>query len=473
MKSFATRIYLFALVLRLIPTLLSYDLPIGLDDMFQYDMLARSLAAGDGYRWYAEDDLHLIQQYIDLDFKGEGYDPRGIVTSFRPPAYPAFLAVIYKIFGFEHRLFAARILQAFLSALLAPLTYLLTKRVFPTSAKAAKWSAVAVSVYPMLVVYPLALATENLLMPLLLGILLMLLKAGETHQTKDYIFVGLLLGFSSLTRSAVSVIVPVAMLWAWYYAKDKKALYLIPLFTFLVTVPWAVRNTLLHDKPTYIESTLGYNLYMGYHPDAEGTFQYGVSVDLLPYMDDSERDQVGIQAALEFIKDDPARVPELVLKKLGYFFGIEKRAFSYFYSNNVLGFIPLPILVLVTTVFWLPFVVIGLLAAIGFSFYGWTSNASLVTASVLAYFLPLIFILTDPRMHLPIIPYLAITAAYAWEKRKDIIAKTRLASHKTQTIIALTIVGLLVFNWGYEINRDMDKLVALFGPEGNFARFDY
>ncbi len=45
-KSFAFRIYIVALVLRLIPVFLARGLGIGLDDMFQYDMLARSLAAG-------------------------------------------------------------------------------------------------------------------------------------------------------------------------------------------------------------------------------------------------------------------------------------------------------------------------------------------------------------------------------------------------------------------------------------------
>ena len=55
--NFAWRIFFLALVLRLIPVLLTRSLGIGLDDMFQYDMLARSLASGNGYRWYAYEDL--------------------------------------------------------------------------------------------------------------------------------------------------------------------------------------------------------------------------------------------------------------------------------------------------------------------------------------------------------------------------------------------------------------------------------
>ena len=88
-KSFALRIYIVALILRLIPVLLARGLGIGLDDMFQYDMLARSLAAGNGFRWYAQQDLNLIAPYVKFDLSTVDYDPiRGIPTSFRAPLYP-------------------------------------------------------------------------------------------------------------------------------------------------------------------------------------------------------------------------------------------------------------------------------------------------------------------------------------------------------------------------------------------------
>lgn len=473
MKTFSTRIYIFALVLRLVPALLSYNLPIGLDDMFQYDMLGRSIAAGEGYRWYSEPDLHLVQQYIDFNVEEAEYDPRGVLTSFRPPAYPAFLALIYKIGGIENRFYAARIVQAFVGALLAPLTFSLAKRVFPDEERIARFGATAMAGYPMLVVFPLALATENLFMPLLLGAVLMLLKAGDTHRTRDYIFAGLLLGLASLTRSVVSAIIPAAMFWAWFYAKDKKAALIIPAFALMVTVPWAIRNTLLHEKLTYIESTLGYALYMGYHPEAQGTFQYGVSVDLLPYLDDSERDEIGIRSAIEFIRDDPGRVPELMLRKLGYLFGLEKRAFSYFYTNNVFGNIPFPLLHLLAAIFWSPFVLLTILAAAGFAFSGWRKETALVGLVMAAYIAPLVMILSDPRMHLAVVPYLAVMAGFGWVKRKEIWMNAQKPAYRKATILAAALMALLVLNWGIELARDGDRLTTMFGPEGNLARFDY
>src|SRR5512144_2623960 len=137
MKSFAFRIFIVALVLRLVPVLLARGLGIGLDDMFQYDMLARSLVAGNGFRWYAEKDLNQLAAYVHFDLSSvKEYDPvRGIPTSFRAPLYPTFLAIVYFFSGTGFsRFFAARLVQAILlGAPLAPLTYWVAKYLFPPS----------------------------------------------------------------------------------------------------------------------------------------------------------------------------------------------------------------------------------------------------------------------------------------------------------------------------------------------------
>ena len=87
--------------------------------MFQYDMLARSLASGNGFRWYAQEDLKLLAPYVDFDLTtAKGYDPEhGLYTSFRAPLYPTFLAIVYFFSGTGFsRFFAARVAQAIFSA---------------------------------------------------------------------------------------------------------------------------------------------------------------------------------------------------------------------------------------------------------------------------------------------------------------------------------------------------------------------
>jgi hypothetical protein len=181
---FPIRIYLAALVLRLIPVLLTMNLGIGLDDMFQYDMLARSLASGHGFRWYAQDDLELLEPYVDFDLSSaSGYDPDyGVYTSFRAPLYPAFLALVYSLNGLDlPRFFAVCLAQAILlGAPLAPLTYFVAQNFFLLTTErkeerrksiesASRLSAWIVACYPMLLVYPLGLGTENLFFILLLS----------------------------------------------------------------------------------------------------------------------------------------------------------------------------------------------------------------------------------------------------------------------------------------------------------------
>src|SRR5215216_1778604 len=168
-KTFAFRVFIIALVLRLIPVIATSGLGIGLDDMFQYDMLARSLASGNGFRWYAQQDLNQLAPFVHFDLSSvKEYDPvRGIPTSFRAPLYPAFLAVVFFFSGTGFsRFFAARLAQAiFLGAPLAPLTYWVAQRLFPLSSlmkeekgknheKVARISAWIVACYPMLLVYP-------------------------------------------------------------------------------------------------------------------------------------------------------------------------------------------------------------------------------------------------------------------------------------------------------------------------------
>ena len=76
---------MIALVLRLIPVILARPLGIGLDDMFQYDMLARSLASGNGFRWYMLADQASIAPYLHLDIATLNLDPRGMLTTFHAP----------------------------------------------------------------------------------------------------------------------------------------------------------------------------------------------------------------------------------------------------------------------------------------------------------------------------------------------------------------------------------------------------
>jgi 4-amino-4-deoxy-L-arabinose transferase-like glycosyltransferase len=470
-KKFAVLIFFIALVLRLLPVLFTRNLGIGLDDMFQYDMLARSLVSGNGFRWYAEPDLLQLAPYVEFDLASVDYDPiRGVPTSFRAPLYPAFLALVYGLVGTgTTRFLFARLAQALLlGAPLAPLTYFTAKR-FLRKERAARIAAWVVAAYPMLLIFPLGLGTENLFFLLFLTSFFLLLTTLEQPSILRFLLSGFFLGLTALTRSVILPFAGLAILWVWFSLKQKRGALLVTLALAVTVLPWMVRNSLLHQRLTGIETSLGYNLYVGYHPESAGTFTFGPSLDLVPILDDSVRDQLGTQQALEFIQADPARFVPLLFSRLGHFFRLELRVLTYFYVNNFFGYIPLPLLLALMTFFGLPFAVLSISAVIGAMRLPRSPATLLSVFLFLGYLLPHVFILSEERFHLALIPLFAILAAHAWTSGWAAVK----SSGRISLAVAVLLIALLLINWTWQFTSDADKFSALLGPNGNYTYSSY
>ncbi|HEX9595348.1 MAG TPA: hypothetical protein VF982_00585, partial [Anaerolineales bacterium] len=197
----------------------------------------------------------------------------------------------------------------------------------------------------------------------------------------------------------------------------------------------------------------------------------GISLELVPYLDDGLRNDLGMQAALGYIRDDPGRVPELMLNKLGYFFSLERRALTYFYSNNFFGHIPAVPLAALFLVFTLPFAFLATLAATALPFLRVTKERLLIYLLITAYLLPHLFLISEDRFHMALVPMLAAFAGGAWYNRAQFWAAAK--TNRRQLAFAALLVGFLWLNWGVELWRDADKLALLFGPNGNHAGFSY
>jgi 4-amino-4-deoxy-L-arabinose transferase-like glycosyltransferase len=454
--------------------------------MFQYDMLARSLAHGNGFRWYAPADLAQIAPYLHLNINSLNLDPRGIITTFRAPLYPGFLSLIYYFNGINNeRFFAARLAQTILGALLAPLTYftsliLSSKRfsnetlnertISPGNQHISRIAAWVVALYPTLLIYPLALATENLFFLLVLASMLTLLKLAQfTRETKTgssilySLLSGLLLGLAALTRSVILPFAGLAILWIWLSLKLPRRAVLAGVALVITVTPWIIRNSLIAGKLTSIETSMGYNLYVGYHPLSTGTFIFGPSLDLLSILNDQTRDELGTQKAIEFIRQDPARFPYLALRRLGYFFNLELRAFTYFYVNNFLGSIPASLLILILIILGAPFAFLSLSAVFGGAILPNRPETVLLALLLIGYLLPHVFILSEERFHLTLIPFFAICAANIW-----VYGFNSLKSRGNFVVLIAGIIAiLLIINWGFELSRDGQVIVQMISPNGN------
>jgi len=284
---------------------------------------------------------------------------------------------------------------------------------------------------------------------------------------------GLFLGLTALTRSVILPFV-LAAFCLLFFLHRKQALLSVLTFLLVIT-PWIVRNSLLHHKLTGIETSMGYNLYLGYHPKGNGSFVFGPSLDLLTILDDAERDRIGTQKAIAFIKAQPDRFIPLALNRLGFFFGLEKRVLMYFYSNNIIGYIPRPLLLAIAAILLLPFVLISISAALGLSFLRWKPEHILLALLFLGYILPHVFILSEDRFHLALVPFIAILAAQVWVNGLAplVVRWNESQMGKFLVLFAVFTVIMLVMNWNFELLRDADKIAQLLGPNGNQSYFPY
>jgi 4-amino-4-deoxy-L-arabinose transferase-like glycosyltransferase len=466
-------VFATALALRLVPVLLCMNLAIGLDDMFQYDMLARSLAAGNGYRWYSPPDLRQLQPYLSFDVNSVSVDARGMLTSFRPPLYPFALSLVYRLVdSSEWRFLAARLLNALLGALLPPLILLIGRKAFPGEEKAARLAAYTIAVYPMFMLYPLALATENLFYPLFLLSVLLLLAAAGSRRLWLALTAGACTGLLILTRSVGISVLLAGILWLVLIIRRMKPAVVLLLAALAVVSPWVVRNSLLNGHFTWVENALGYQMYISYHPESRGSFKFGPSLELLSILDDDVRNSTGLKAVAGFVKADPGRVPLLVLNRLGFFFGLERRTIMYFYANNYLGFIPLPLLIVGATVLLLPFVLVATSSAFGLAL-PYSKNTWLFLQVLLGYLAPHLLIISEERFHMSVVPLLCLLGWRAWLRRGELAALWHTPGRRMLLAVCLLLVAALWYNWGSETVLDWARLSKLFSPTGNQSYFPY
>lgn len=474
---------LFALALapRLALALAFLHAPIGLDDMHQYDMLARSLAQGAGYRWYGREDVERLRPYLEryygVTLPAEQVPSEGFVTTFRAPGYPAALAGVYALAGLERRLEAARLLQALLGAALAPLSALLALEL-GLGLTAARRAGAAVGLYPILWMYPIGLASENTFIPLALAGTIVTLRAGRGGGLATAAAAGSLLGAAALTRGALAPFLAVAALWlAWRPASPRRGLAQAAVFTLCAAallLPWSVRNSLLHGRPAFVENSAGYNLFVGYHPESDGSLNVRASVIPLSILDDAARDRWAAEQALGFIRDDPLRAAGLVARRLVHFWGLEDRELIYFYSNGFFGPIAQPWLLLGYLALVGPLVLLGLSAPFGMAAAPDRRGLALglgLIASALAAYLP---ILAEPRFHLPLIPLLAAYAAHAWTA-PGIAARTLASLRRggAPERLAATAALALVTLWALDLAAGWPRLAAVLAPGGHALGLDY
>jgi len=250
-----------------------------------------------------------------------------ISTTYRPPGYPAFLALLYLVS--ENYYFVA-IFQSLLAILSLCFLYKLIRKYF--SHKVALISLGLYSLLPAFYQLNVSFWSESFTQSILIISVYLFLTGRKIFL--NLILPSLLLSWVMLSRPTYAIYLFVILLMIFInYLKHKsidKWLLAIFIVTMIPIAIWSVRCSHVTKKPVFISSTTGINLFISNNPyvmngrastwpSAEYLTQNGIDISRNDY-NDAILNQQMIKSGLKWIKENPWLFIELVPNRIVYFF---------------------------------------------------------------------------------------------------------------------------------------------------------
>lgn len=240
--------------------------------------------------------------------------------------YPLFiLAPVFFFLGED--LLAIRLLNMFLGGVAIVLCYFVAKEA-GAGRLGRLIAAAAWALYLPASVYVVYLLKENLMIPLILGVMWCALRLASQPSKSVAIGCGALFGLLALTGNAalslVAVVALALVLTPALMAKRVTMAMLMLAVTLVVAGPWLVRNMQVIGAPV-LNTNGGFNLYLGNNPAATGMFvsisdtPRGSTWGELRKVGEVQASETLKQEAITWMQANPTEVVTLALKKMAYF----------------------------------------------------------------------------------------------------------------------------------------------------------
>jgi len=292
-------------------------------------------------------DVHIVAENI---VKGNGfsfpfaYVSETVPSSYKSPLYPFFMA-FFLLFGKGSTVWF--IIQTF-QACLAGLTCLILVRIASLffSKPVGFISGFVYAFYPPGIIIATRMHEINFTIPLLAWLILQLFKLNIKPSRSHALGAGIAMGFCLLAEPSFGFFCLMALLYFIFinsvnFKIRVNSVAIILISCFVILLPWSVRNLLVHKKVVFVKNVLGYNLWIGNNPRANGTDRIVLTgkegADTI-YMIETlnpklmekvknastevERDHVFFQAAINYIRAHPKKVFLLALNKVWYLWGL-------------------------------------------------------------------------------------------------------------------------------------------------------
>ncbi len=236
------------------------------------------------------------------------------ITAGRPPGYPFFLSLIYRVSG--HNQMPAKIANCFLGAILCIATYALIREI--SGERLARITSLLTVVHPTLVLSVTMLATEHLFAPLLLAALWLYVRSWRDDSFTALLASAAVMGIACLVRPSIYLL-PIALaLWVFVCLKSSASRIFLKSLIFLaiyglVIFPWQWRNQRIFGNWGIMGTNMGVAFYFSVTPDFNEFVRFTEKTSA-ESANEYEADRVIFRRGLEVAKSDPG----YYLKKLAF-----------------------------------------------------------------------------------------------------------------------------------------------------------
>ena len=249
-------------------------------------------------------------------------------SAFLAPGYPLLVTAVFRIFGpySSYSMLVMLLLQAFFSTLTVPVAMWTARRAFGPIA--ARLTGILCSVNPWLIGLEAVFwetSLSILLLTALLGLALLLQRAPTRSR---WLAAAITLAFAiSVNPSLVLTGVALFGLAALTGPRYSRRLWVLPALVFLAfSSIWPARNLRMLHAFVPLRTNMGYELWQGNRPGADGFFQEQLhpNVNATEYGRYKQLGELGYMheksgLAKAWIQTHPARFAGLTLKRAGCF----------------------------------------------------------------------------------------------------------------------------------------------------------
>jgi 4-amino-4-deoxy-L-arabinose transferase-like glycosyltransferase len=248
------------------------------------------------------------------------------------PAYPFFLATVFKIFGLYSAVSMGVIfgIQCMMAGGTGIAIHALAKRT--VGARIGWWAAWIWTVSPFFFRWPTTWIWDFTVSALLMAVLLILtLDVAESGSTKLWLGLGGLWGLAALTNPALISVLPFTMAYAAYVnrragRKWLRGLSLASVLFAAMITPWLIRNEIVFGHFVFLRGNYWFEFHLGNYHYSNGMGFSGKHpaqnpIQLYKYIKLGEQGYIqwAKNDALQFVREYPGEFLNLTIHRVWWF----------------------------------------------------------------------------------------------------------------------------------------------------------